>query len=66
MMKYKVFYKNFFVILIIDIFLLAVALFISNLIRFDFNIPVNYIQLFYYVLPFILIIKALCFFSFYL
>ena len=63
-MKYKLLYKNFFVILGIDILLLASSLYAAHLVRFDFNIPHQNLHLLYWMLPFVLVIKIVSFFYF--
>jgi FlaA1/EpsC-like NDP-sugar epimerase len=63
-MKYRLFYKNFFVILGIDIILLACSLYAAYLVRFDFNIPPQNLRLFKQALPFLLIIKISTFYFF--
>jgi len=63
-MKFKLFYKNFFIVLFADTLLLTSSLFLSYLIRFNFRIPEEYSVLFYQILPFILIIKIVCFYFF--
>jgi len=63
-MKYKLFYKNFFLILILDIFLLVSSLFISHLLRFDFLIPQQQLHLLLWILPFVLLTKVISFFYF--
>jgi FlaA1/EpsC-like NDP-sugar epimerase len=63
-MKYKLFYKNLFVILGIDILLLASSLYIAHLVRFDFNVPQQNLHLLYWILPFVLLTKIVSFFYF--
>jgi FlaA1/EpsC-like NDP-sugar epimerase len=63
-MKFKLFYKNFFIVLFVDILLLTSSLFLSYLIRFDLHLPEQHLILFYQILPFILIIKIVCFYFF--
>ncbi|MBW2011884.1 MAG: polysaccharide biosynthesis protein, partial [Deltaproteobacteria bacterium] len=62
--KYKLFYKNFFVTLGIDIILLVCSMYAAYLIRFDFNIPLQNLLLLKQVFPFFLIIKILSFYFF--
>jgi len=64
MTKFKLFYKNFFLILGIDLFLLSGSIYFAHLIRFDFVIPQNFLILLYRTLPFILIIKITSFYFF--
>ncbi|MBW2411750.1 MAG: polysaccharide biosynthesis protein [Deltaproteobacteria bacterium] len=63
-MKFRLFYKNFLIILAIDILILAVALFSAYLVRFDFDIPHNFFILFLHILPVALLIKITCFYFF--
>ena len=63
-MKFRLFYKNFFVILGIDTLLLTCSLYIAYLVRFDFNIPHQNIISFFWILPFVLGIKIASFFYF--
>ena len=63
-MKIKPLYKNFFVILAIDILLLTGSLYAAYLVRFDFIIDGKDLQTFKRILPFILIIKIGCFYFF--
>lgn len=64
MTKFKLFYKNFFLILGIDLFLLLFSIYFAHLIRFDFVIPQQFLILLYRTLPFILIIKIASFYFF--
>lgn len=64
MTKFKLFYKNFFLILGIDLFLLSFSIYFAHLIRFDFVIPQQFLILLYRTLPFILIIKIASFYFF--
>lgn len=62
-MKVRHFHKNFFIILCIDVLLLATAWYASHLVRFDFAIPIenlNSLKL----LPYILIVKIAVFYFF--
>lgn len=63
-MKFKPLYKNFFVILTIDVLLLIVSLYAAYLVRFDFIIDGKDLQTFKKILPFILITKFVCFYLF--
>ena len=63
-MKYNILYTNFFVILGIDILLLVISLYLAQLIRFDFNIPRQFLYLFFWSLPYVLVIKCVSFFYF--
>ena len=60
----KLFNKNFYIVLIIDVFLLAGSFYAAHLVRFDFNIPNRSYFLFKQALPFVLLIKILCFYFF--
>jgi len=63
-MKIKPLYKNFFIILAIDILLLTGSLYAAHLVRFDFIIDDKTLQTFKKILPFILITKFVCFYFF--
>ncbi|MEA3416589.1 MAG: nucleoside-diphosphate sugar epimerase/dehydratase [Thermodesulfobacteriota bacterium] len=63
-MKLRPLYKNFLVILAIDILLLAGSLYAAYLVRFDFVIDGKDLQTFKKILPFILITKFACFYFF--
>ena len=63
-MKLKLFYKNFFVVQGIDIILLISSLSAAYLVRFDFDLPQDFLLLFFQMLPFILIIKLIVFYYF--
>ena len=63
-MKIKPLYKNFFVILAIDILLLTGSLYAAHLVRFDFILDDKTLQTFKKILPFILITKFVCFYFF--
>ncbi|MEA3280864.1 MAG: polysaccharide biosynthesis protein, partial [Thermodesulfobacteriota bacterium] len=60
-MKFKPLYKNYFIILGIDIILIAGSLFAAHLLRFDFDIPRQNLFGFIQILPFVLITKVVCF-----
>ena len=64
MTKFKLFYKNFFVILGMDILLLSGSFYAAHLIRFDFDIPHQHWSLFYRALPIVVIIKLISFYFF--
>ena len=53
--------KNFFVVLGIDIIILAGSFYIAHLVRFEFNIPQNFLYLFLKMLPIVLVIKIISF-----
>jgi len=63
-MKIRPLYKNFFVILAIDILLLVGSLYAAYLVRFDFVVSDREFQSFKKILPFILITKFVCFYLF--
>jgi FlaA1/EpsC-like NDP-sugar epimerase len=63
-MKFRLLYKNFFIVLFTDIFLLAGSLFLAYLIRFDFHLPRPYSVLLFQLLPFVLVVKIGCFYFF--
>ena len=60
-MKFGPFYKNYYIILGIDIILIAGSLFAAHLLRFDFDIPRQNLFAFIQILPFVLITKVVCF-----
>jgi hypothetical protein len=60
-MKIKPLYKNFFIVLAIDILLITGSLYAAHLVRFDFVIDGKTLQTFKKILPFILITKFVCF-----
>ncbi len=63
-MKLSPLYKNFFIILIVDILLVTGSLYFAYLVRFDFIIDGKELQNFKKTLPFILIVKFVCFYFF--
>ena len=63
-MKIRPLYKNFLIILTIDILLLIGSLYAAYLVRFDFVIDGKTLQSFKKILPFILITKLTCFYFF--
>jgi FlaA1/EpsC-like NDP-sugar epimerase len=63
-MQTKIFYKNFFVVLGIDLLLLAGSFYCAYLVRFDFNIPTIFLSRFIKILPFILLVKVATFYFF--
>jgi FlaA1/EpsC-like NDP-sugar epimerase len=66
-MIHKFFNKNFLIIFVVDVLLLAAALYDAFLIRFEFNIPPFYLDLFLRMLPYVIVTKitCLCFFDLY-
>ena len=63
-MKFSLIYKNFLIVFFADMLLLTGSLFLSYLIRFDFHITPPYSILLYQILPFVVIIKIVCFYFF--
>jgi FlaA1/EpsC-like NDP-sugar epimerase len=63
-MKFKLIYKNFLIVFFADMLLLTGALFLAYLIRFDFYLPQPHSLLLYQILPFVLIVKIVCFYFF--
>jgi len=63
-MIFKMFQKNFLIVLFADVLLLAAAFAGSHLIRFEFNIPLNFLALFKRMLPWVLLTKLSCFYYF--
>ncbi len=63
-MRFKPLYKNFYIILVADLFILSVSLYSANLVRFDFGIPPNFFLIFKKILPYVLFVKILCFYFF--
>ena len=63
-MKYRLLYKNFLIVLFADVLLLTGSLFLAYLIRFDFVLPRQYSVLLFQMLPFVLIVKIGCFYFF--
>jgi FlaA1/EpsC-like NDP-sugar epimerase len=63
-MKFRIFYKNFLIVLFVDVLLLAVAFIGAHLIRFEFNIPLYFLSLMKGILPWVLLVKLGCFYFF--
>lgn len=63
-MKFKLFYKNFFIILTSDLFLILASFLGAHLIRFEFNIPRQMVVSLWKVMPLVLIVKIICFYFF--
>ncbi|MBT8350312.1 MAG: polysaccharide biosynthesis protein, partial [Deltaproteobacteria bacterium] len=63
-MKLKIFYKNFVIVFLVDIMLLGASLIGAHLIRFEFNIPLNFQQTLKQMLPWVLLTKLSCFYLF--
>jgi FlaA1/EpsC-like NDP-sugar epimerase len=64
MMRIKILYRNFFVILGVDALLIFLSLYVAHQLRFDFNIPPDHVRLFYWMIPLVLIVKLSCFYFF--
>jgi FlaA1/EpsC-like NDP-sugar epimerase len=63
-MKHLLRSRNFYIIFLIDAILVVVSLFLSYSIRFEFQIPDNYLNTFFQTLPIVLFIKVSLFFFF--
>jgi len=63
-MKFKIFYKNFLIIFLADVLLLAAAFIGAHLIRFEFSIPMHFAQSLKQMLPWVLLVKLICFYFF--
>ncbi len=63
-MRFRPLYINFFIILGIDIVLIAASIYGAHLIRFEFSFPSGFAVLFYKILPVIIFIKITTFFFF--
>jgi FlaA1/EpsC-like NDP-sugar epimerase len=63
-MKSRIFQKNFLLILGMDVFLLVASWYIAYLVRFDFDIPAQYLKVFKKTLPLFIIVKILVFYFF--
>jgi len=63
-MKFKIFYKNFLIVFLADVLLLAAAFIGAHLIRFEFNIPVHFAQSLKQMMPWVLLAKLSCFYFF--
>ena len=64
MMKFRLFYKNFFIVLGIDLLLLAAAFYSAHLVRFEFDIPIQTYLSIKWIIPFILTTKIIIFYFF--
>ncbi len=64
-MKYKLFYKNFFIVLAVDFFIVAASFYGAHLVRFDFDIPMirTYLSI-GWVLPLVVTLKIIIFYFF--
>jgi FlaA1/EpsC-like NDP-sugar epimerase len=63
-MKIRILQRNFFIVVGLDILLIALSLYTAHLVRFDFNVPEQQLLLLKKILPFILVIKVICFYYF--
>jgi len=61
-MKFKIFYKNFLIVFFVDILLLSAAMIGAYLIRFEFSIPMYFVQSLKQILPWVLLAKLSCFY----
>src|SRR4030042_1572198 len=57
-------YKNFYIIFILDIILVAFSWYLAHLLRFNFAIPEDNFILLIRILPIIILVKVLCFYFF--
>ena len=57
-------YLNFFIVLVIDIILVAGSWYFSHLLRFNFDIPPNHFAVMARLLPIVLLVKILTFYMF--
>ena len=64
MMIYRLFNKNFLIILVVDLLLLTASLYLALLIRFEFNIPAYFLSSFLQILPYALLTKVASFYFF--
>jgi FlaA1/EpsC-like NDP-sugar epimerase len=60
----KIFHKNFFVVLAIDILIIILSLYFSYLIRFEFSLPRDELVLLKSLIPLILCVKVFFFYFF--
>ena len=63
-MKFKIFYKNFLIVFLADVLLLAAAFIGAHLIRFEFSISVYFVESLKRILPWVLLAKLSCFYFF--
>ena len=63
-MKFKIFYKNFLIIFFVDVLLLSAAMIGAHLVRFEFSIPVSFVKSLTRLLPWVLLVKLICFYMF--
>jgi FlaA1/EpsC-like NDP-sugar epimerase len=60
----KYIYRNFLIVLAIDVFLVAFAWYFSNLLRFNFDIPPDTAAVMIRILPIIVLVKIITFYMF--
>jgi len=58
------FYRNYAIVLLVDIILMTFAFYSAHLVRFDFNIPPYFQSAFRRILPVVIVIKLVCFYWF--
>ena len=63
-MRIRILDKHFLIILLADIVMLAAAFIGSHLIRFEFSIPMYFVDLLKQMLPWLLLVKLVCFYFF--
>jgi FlaA1/EpsC-like NDP-sugar epimerase len=57
-------YKNFYILFILDAFLVAFSWYFAHLLRFNFLLPEDTVFILWRILPLIIIIKLFCFYFF--
>ena len=63
-MKFRLLYKNFFIVLFADVILLTASMYFAHLIRFDYEIPKQHWLMFKKMTPVFLSIKIITFYYF--
>lgn len=63
-MKFRLFYKNFFIVLVADLLLVAASFYGAHLVRFDFDIPSDTYLSIKWLLPLLVILKIFNFYFF--
>jgi len=63
-MKFRLLYKNFFIVLFADVILLTASMYFAHLIRFDYKIPKQHWLMFKKMAPVFLSIKIITFYYF--
>jgi FlaA1/EpsC-like NDP-sugar epimerase len=63
-MRFKQLYKNFFIVMCVDILLFTGSFYVAHLIRFEFDISDYFLGAFFRMLPFVMITKIPCFYFF--